>query len=52
MEEKKKKKKTTKPRLREEMKADQSRYDEVTRQLLERIQRGGPSSQPPRKESS
>lgn len=46
------KKKTTKQRLREEMKADQARYDEVTRQLLERIQRGGPASQPPRSESS
>jgi hypothetical protein len=46
------KKKTTKQRIREEVKADQARYDEVTRRLLERIQRGGPAPQPPRTESS
>jgi hypothetical protein len=33
--------KEVKKRIREERRADQGRYDEVTRQLRERIERGG-----------
>jgi hypothetical protein len=33
------KKKTTKQRIREEVRADQARYDEVTRRLQETIER-------------
>jgi hypothetical protein len=32
--------KETKKRIREEMRADQARYDETTRRLRERIERG------------
>jgi hypothetical protein len=32
--------KETKKKIREEVRADQARYDEVTRQLRERIERG------------
>jgi hypothetical protein len=35
------KKKTTKQRIREEVKADQARYDEVTRRLEAAIERYG-----------
>jgi hypothetical protein len=41
-------KKTTKQRIREEVKADQARYDRVTRELWERINRGRPK--PPERE--
>jgi len=34
-----KKKKTTKQRIREEVRADQARYDDVTRRLQETIER-------------
>jgi hypothetical protein len=47
--------KETKKKIREEVLADQARYDEVTRQLKERIERGPrkPESQDePRRESS
>jgi hypothetical protein len=45
-------KKTTRQRIREEVKADQARYNAVTRELLDRIQRGRPKSQPSRRDSS
>jgi hypothetical protein len=45
-------KKTTRQRIREEVKADQARYDEVTRELLERIERGRGKSQRSRRDSS
>jgi hypothetical protein len=38
-------KKTTE-RIREEVRADQARYDEVTRQLKERIERGTGKGKP------
>jgi hypothetical protein len=45
-------KKETRKRIREEMRADQARYDEVTRRLKERIERGLRDVQERRRESS
>lgn len=46
--------KETKRKIREEVAADQARYDEVTRRLKERIERGraGKSQRAIRRESS
>ena len=46
--------KEVKKRIREEVRADQARYDEVTRRLIERIERGRREAQPEgeRRESS
>jgi hypothetical protein len=47
--------KETKRKIREERLADQARYDDVTRRLKERIERGtgkGKAQEEPRRESS
>jgi hypothetical protein len=44
--------KETKRRIREEIAADQARYDAVTRRLKERIERGRAKPQPDPRERS
>ena len=44
--------KETKKRIREEVEADRARYDEVTRRLKERIERGRAKAQDERRERS
>jgi len=44
--------KETKRRIREEIEADRTRYDEVTRRLKERIERGRAKAQDERRERS
>ena len=43
--------KKTKERIRDEVRADQARYDDVTRRLKERIARGRALAQPRRERS-
>ena len=44
--------KETKKRIHEEIEADRARYDEVTRRLKERIERGRAKTQDERRDSS